>query len=113
MKKIHWIGPSLKDLACFTKQAKRAIGIELMRVQAGCDPMDWKPMSSIGRGVREIRVHVENEYRVLYMANIGNEIHVLHTFIKKTQKTSKKDIAIAKKRHGELINSLKQAKKKV
>ncbi len=55
-----------------------------MRVQSGCDPMDWKPMSSIGKGVREIRGHIENEYRVLYMANIGNEIHVLHTFIKKT-----------------------------
>ena len=46
--------------------AKREAGHQLDRVQRGLDPMDWKPMNSIGQGVREIRIHHEEEYRVIY-----------------------------------------------
>lgn len=37
----------------------------------GNGPSDWKPMSSVGPRVREIRVHVEGEYRVLYVAQFA------------------------------------------
>jgi phage-related protein len=31
---------------------------ELYRLQIGLDPKNWKPMTSVGSGVREIRVAV-------------------------------------------------------
>lgn len=71
-------------------------------VQLGFEPEDWKPMSTIGPGVREIRIHVDGEFRVIYIAKFEEAIYVLHAFQKKTQKTSKKDIDIAKTRLREL-----------
>ena len=59
-------------------------------------------MSSIGQGVKEIRIHVEGEFRVLYIAKYEEAVYVLHAFQKKTQKTPKKDIDIAKTRFREL-----------
>ncbi|MES9928200.1 MAG: type II toxin-antitoxin system RelE/ParE family toxin [Candidatus Thiodiazotropha sp. 6PDIVS] len=53
-------------------------------------------MSSIGPGVREIRIHVDGEFRAIYIAKYEEAIYMLHTFKKKTQKTSKRDIDIAK-----------------
>ncbi len=62
-------------------------------------------MKSIGSGVREIRVSSDgNAFRVLYYTRIADIIYVLHAFVKKTQKTSKQDIDIARKR---LFNLLK------
>ncbi|HEY5056762.1 MAG TPA: hypothetical protein VII58_11420 [Acidobacteriaceae bacterium] len=56
MKEIEFLGTSLKDLQCFPKGAWRIAGFELQQVQRGFDPVDWKPMSSIGPGVQELRV---------------------------------------------------------
>lgn len=89
------------------KAAKRLIGHELHRVQSGLEPTDWKPMSEVGAGVREIRIHSLNEYRVLYITKIKDAVHILHAFFKKTQKTSKQDIEIAKKRYQSLIKKKK------
>lgn len=61
-------------------------------------------MPSVGAGVREIRIHKENEYRVMYVAHIGNQVYVLHAFVKKTQQTAKKDIDLAKRRLKEIIH---------
>ena len=52
--------------------------------------------------MKEIRIHVEGEFRVLYIAKYEEAIYVLHAFQKKTQKTPKRDIDIAKKRFREL-----------
>ena len=53
-------------------------------------------MNSIGLGVKEIRIRIEGEFRVLYIANYKEAIYVLHAFQKKTRKTSRKDIDMAK-----------------
>jgi phage-related protein len=59
----------------------------------------WKPMTSIGPGVREIRVRkASGAYRVIYLATIGGAVHVLHAFQKKTQATAKRDIDLARAR---------------
>ncbi|MBT3040279.1 MAG: type II toxin-antitoxin system RelE/ParE family toxin [Candidatus Thiodiazotropha sp. (ex Ctena orbiculata)] len=61
--------------------------------------MERKPMASIGKGVKEIRVKdTTGAYRVIYIAKLEDAIHVLHAFQKKTQKTRKADIDLAKKR---------------
>lgn len=98
MKNIKWIGSSYQDLISFPADTKRAVGYSLDRVQRGLDPADWKPMSGIGPGVKEIRVHLNNEYRVLYVAKYSDAIYVLHAFVKKTQVTQKKNIDLAKER---------------
>lgn len=102
MKRIIWLGSSYDELLEFSKQAKQVAGYNLDRVQRGLEPADWKPMASIGKGVKEIRIHVENEYRVIYAAQYADGIYILHAFIKKTQKTSQKDIELAKKRFKEI-----------
>lgn len=55
-------------------------------------------MPSVGRGVREIRVHVGGEFRVLYLANRKEGVYILHAFQKKTQATSQRDIDKGKAR---------------
>ncbi len=62
------------------------------------EPGDWKFMPTVGMGVREIRIHQGNQYRVIYVAKIDDAIHVLHAFQKKSQRTRKRDIEIAKRR---------------
>jgi phage-related protein len=59
-------------------------------------------LQSIGPGVKEIRIHVEGEFRVIYIAKYKEGIYILHAFQKKTQKTPKRDIDIAKTRFREL-----------
>jgi len=56
-------------------------------------------MSAVGSGVKEIRIHEENEYRVLYVAKFEESVYVLHAFVKKTQQTLKRDISLAKQRY--------------
>ena len=98
MKHIIWLGSSYNDLLDFPKEAKKVAGYNLDKIQRGIEPYDWKPITSIGAGVREIRIHCNNEYRIIYLAQREEGVYVLHSFVKKTQKTSSKDIEIAKKR---------------
>ncbi len=63
MKPITWLGDTHKIIKAFPENARKEIGYNLDKIQRGQDPFDWKPMSVIGHGVREIRIHEENEYR--------------------------------------------------
>lgn len=43
----------------------------------GEDPSDWKPMPSIGPGVREIRIRQAfGAFRIIYLATISDVVHV-------------------------------------
>ena len=53
MKQIEFKGGSLKDLRGFPEAARNEVGYELREVQKGNEPTDWKPMSSIGVGVKD------------------------------------------------------------
>ena len=86
-------------------EAKKRAGYELYLVQSGLDPSDWKPMSSVGPGVREIRVRTDPEHRVLYVAKLEEGIYVLHAFEKKTQRTSKADLEVARERFRDVLRS--------
>lgn len=104
MKKIHFLGDSLKCLREFPEDAKQDVGYQLDKVQRGEQPDDFKPMPSIGKGVEEIRIwHESGTYRVVYTARLINVVYVLHAFQKKTQATSKRDIELARKRYVEII----------
>ena len=84
--------------------ARQDAGKQLDRVQRGLQPIDFKPMPSIGKGVEEIRVWDEaGTFRVIYTARLADAVYVLHAFQKKTQTTSKRDIEIAKARYAQLV----------
>ena len=101
MKDAIFLGAALDDLRAFPKRVQKKLGYQIYRVEAGLDPDDWKPMPSIGPGVREIRVRDEgNAYRTMYVTNIEQTVYVLHVFQKKTRRTAKKDIELAKSRLG-------------
>lgn len=86
---IHWIGSTRDDLRDFPATARLRMGYQLRRVQSGKDPDDWKPMTEIGPGCREIRVRSEDgRYRSLYVVGgTPRGVYVLAVFSKKTQKT--------------------------
>ncbi len=56
-------------------------------------------MSSIGAGVCEIRIRDEQgAFRVIYLATRPEGVYVLHAFLKKTHKTSQRDLRLAAER---------------
>lgn len=77
---------------------RRELGFGLRRVQRGELPRDWKPLSSVGAGVVEIRVDFEGAFRLMYIAKYAEGVYVLHVFQKKTRKTSRSDVALARTR---------------
>ena len=102
MKTLNFIGSSLDDLKNFPDEARKVAGFELYSVQRGLDPSDWKPMPRIGRGVKEIRIHVLGEWRIIYVAKFEDAVYVIHSFQKKIQKTSRHDIELASKRYKQI-----------
>jgi phage-related protein len=83
-KPLRWLASSRRDIRAFPPAARRIAGLQLLRVQQGMEPTDWKPMTGVGAGVREIRVHTETEHRVCYVARFAEGIYVLHAFEKRT-----------------------------
>ena len=104
-KPIVWLGTSKEDVRRFSEAARRDAGFELYQVQRGLDPTDWKPMASVAPGVREIRIHERNEYRVLFVARFAEAVYVLHAFVKKTQHTSQHDLELARRRFQQLVRA--------
>lgn len=72
LKPLKFLGSSKEDLLAMPDTVRHAVGVELMVVQFGGAPSDFKPMPAVGQGV-----------------------YVLHAFQKKTQKTSKLDLDLA------------------
>jgi phage-related protein len=96
MKPVVFLGDSRARIRDFPEQARRQAGMELRRVQFGMLPSDWKPMASVGAGVREIRIReTAGAFRVLYVATIAEAVYVLHAFQKKSQATARRDLEIA------------------
>jgi len=61
---------------------------------------------AMGQGLFELRCKgQEGIGRVFYFTMVGREIIVLHSFIKKTQKTPDRELALARKRLKEVRNA--------
>ena len=96
MKRLEFFGDTLERLRQFPYSARKEAGVRLHKVQQGFEPSDWKPMTTVGPGVREIRIHDDaGAFRVIYVARIKEVVVVLHVFQKKDQKTLKRDIDLA------------------
>jgi len=108
-KPVEFRGGSLDDLRAFPLAARREAGHQLDQVQSGQEPDDWKPMSTVGHGVKEIRIRdASGAFRVIYLAKFADAVYVRHCFQKKTGKTGKADFDLAAKRYRDLFKELGQ-----
>jgi len=96
------LGTSKADLRSFPDEARREAGVELHQVQLGLEPTDWKPMPSVGPGVREVRIRAGGAFRVIYLATRPEGVYVLHCFHKKTRKTAPRDLELARQRYKQI-----------
>ena len=104
MKPVSFLGNSVDELRAFPDGARREAGFQIDRLQRGLDPYDWKPMKSIGAGVREIRVkEASGALRLIYVATLSEAIYILHAFQKKTSATARRDLSLAANRFRELM----------
>jgi phage-related protein len=100
MRPVRFVGTAKDDLSAFPGAARTRAGYELFMVQLGREPDDWKPMPTVGPGASEIRVRDQSgAFRVIYVARFRQAIYVLHAFQKKSQKTLRRDIDLAKARY--------------
>jgi phage-related protein len=102
-KPLIWLGSSRQDVRAFPVDARRVAGFQLWRIQLGLPPNDWKPMTSVGPGVQEIRVRTGREHRVFCIARLAEAVYVLHAFEKRSRKTPRQDLEIARNRFRLLV----------
>jgi len=90
--------PVLDWLRGLDKEDRRAIGLDLMRVQFGW-PIGRPLVRSLKDGLWEVRSSLPS-HRIarLILCFHDQTLVVLHGFIKKTQKTPTDDLALAKRR---------------
>lgn len=106
LKDVYWVGSSLEELKRLPVNVVRMTGYQLHLVQMGMEPGDWKPMKTIGQGVKEIRIREsKNAYRIIYVVIRSDGIYVLHAFQKTTKTTSQKNINLAKRRYNEVMRN--------
>jgi phage-related protein len=99
LAQIAWEGDSREVLKGFPEGVRQNFGFELWQLQLGERPTDYRPLTSIGPGVFELRDQDERAwYRVVYLSRIENVIYVLHCFEKKSREMPRKDFEKAKQR---------------
>ena len=80
---------------------RKVIGEDMKTVQFGW-PLGMPLVRSMGGGIWEVRIRLENRIaRVLFVLD-GSTMVLLHGFIKKTQATSLSDLDLAKDRFKQL-----------
>jgi phage-related protein len=94
--------PVLDWLRSLDQEDRRAIGLDLMRVQLGW-PIGRPLVGSLKGGLWEVRSSLPSQ-RIARLILCFHEqmLVVLHGFIKKTQKTPADDLALAKRRMKEV-----------
>jgi phage-related protein len=107
-KPLEWIGRAYDELMAFPGDARNRAGFELWQVQLGKEPSDFKPMTSVGGGVYEIRIHTQTEHRVFYVAKFPEAVYVLHGFEKRTRKTPQRALEVARRRYAYVIETRHQ-----
>jgi phage-related protein len=97
--KVAWEGDSREVLISFPDGVRNNFGFYLWQLQQGETPTNYRPVSSVGAGVYELRDQDERaSYRVIYLSSINDVIHVLHCFEKKSRQMPRRDFEKAKQR---------------
>lgn len=102
-KQARFLGDSKRIISSFSESPRLDVGYQIWKLEMGEAPDDWKPMPGIGAGAAEIRVaYKDGWYRVFYVAKFADFIYVLHAIQKKTNQTPPAEVALARKRYGEI-----------
>ena len=96
------VEPVLDWLRSLPAEDRRVIGTDLSTVQFGW-PVGMPLCRPLGSGLWEVRSSLPSRRiaRLLFFVDQGR-IGVVHGFVKKTQKTSPEDLALARKRMKEM-----------
>jgi len=71
LKPAEFLGSSLDDLRQFPESAQDDLGHQIDDVQRGRTPPNWKPMKTVGQGVKELRYEdPQGWFRVVYIATL-------------------------------------------
>lgn len=85
-KLLYWEGSSKKDFKEFPIPVQKDMGVALFVVQLGRTPGSVKSWKGLGAGVYElVEQHRGDAFRAVYTARIGDAVHVLHAFQKKSK----------------------------
>jgi phage-related protein len=96
--------PVLEWLRSLDKEDRRAIGLDLMRVQFGW-PIGMPLVRSFKDGLWEVRSSLPSQKIArLILCFHDKTLVVVHGFIKKTQKTPAEELELAKRRMKEITN---------
>lgn len=95
--------PVLEWIRSLDAADRKGIGLDLLRVQENW-PIGMPLCRSLGKGLWEVRSSLKGGRiaRLLFCTH-GNEIYVLHGFLKTTQKTPPQDLALAHKRMKDVL----------
>jgi phage-related protein len=94
--------PVLEWLRSLDREDRRAIGLDLMRVQFGW-PIGMPLVRSLKDGLWEVRSNLPSQKIArLILCFHQKTLVVLHGFIKKTQKTPAEELELAKRRLKEI-----------
>ncbi|OGT39992.1 MAG: hypothetical protein A3F12_02615 [Gammaproteobacteria bacterium RIFCSPHIGHO2_12_FULL_38_14] len=112
MKIVIYIGSVQKDIESFPSRARQRIVTALTVMSAGLElsPKEFKYMPTVGVGCYELRLKIDRQYRVFYVAKFDEAIYVLHAFVKKTEQTSKLDIQLGATRYKALLSYRREKK---
>ena len=109
---VLWEGDCLDVVRGFPQDIRKKLGEDIRRLQLGARPLDFRPMKSIGTGVAELRQRDKNGwYRTIYLGVIDGKLHMLHSFVKKSRKTSKNDLQTAENRYKSVKKRIAEEKK--
>ncbi|HBO2483055.1 TPA: type II toxin-antitoxin system RelE/ParE family toxin [Pseudomonas aeruginosa] len=101
-KLLYWEGSSKKDFKEFPVPVQKDMGVSLFVVQLGGTPDSAKPWKGLGSGVYElVEDHRGDTFRAVYTVKVGDAVHVLHAFQKKSKSgiaTPQPDVELIEKR---------------
>ena len=85
-KPLFWESSSKKDFKEFPIPVQKDMGVALFVVQLGQMPDSSKPWKGLGPGVYElVDDHRGDTFRAVCTVRVGDAIHVLHAFQKKSK----------------------------
>jgi phage-related protein len=101
-KLLYWEGSSKKDFKEFPISVQKDMGVALFVVQMGGTPGSAKPWKGLGSGMYElVEDHQGGAFRAVYTVRVGDAVHVLHAFQKKSRSgiaTPQPDVELIEKR---------------
>lgn len=99
---LFWEGSSKRDFKAFPVPVQKDMGVALFIAQLGRTAESAKPWKGLGSGVFElVEEHRGDAYRAVYFVQVGDAIHVLHAFQKKSKtgiSTPREDVALVARR---------------